>query len=285
MVSSNQLGQIIKEARRKAGLTQDDLSDKAGLAYSTLAKIEQGAIKSPSFFTVYAISEGLGLELGELLGTDKPGSNKAALGAKNGSKNKIKFVYSDVNGVLVRFYHKAFATISQETGCNLGLVESTIWHYNDAANDGDMTLDEFNKAVAKHLDVKSIDWKAHYMAAVKPIDEIQRCLEDIQGKVGVGLLTNAMPGFVDELTRKKMLPNMKFDTVVDSSVDKLIKPSPAIYELAEKRAGYSGGEILFVDDSRANLIAAEKFNWQVMWFDDYDPSISVQHLREVVGSL
>jgi len=285
MVSSSQLGQIIKEARKEAGLTQDDLSDKAGLAYSTLAKIEQGAIKAPSFFTVYAIAEALGLEIGELLGSAKLKADNHAKSAKNGSENKIKFVYSDMNGVLVRFYHRAFATISQETGCNLGLVESTFWHYNDAANNGDMTLDEFNKAVAKHLGVGSIDWKAHYMAAVKPIPEIQSCLEDIQSKVGVGLLTNAMPGFVSELSKRKMLPNIEFDTVIDSSVDGLIKPSPAIYELAEKRAGFSGGEILFIDDSRANLIAAEKFGWQVMWFDDYEPEESVKRLREVVGNL
>lgn len=285
MVSSSQLGQIIKQARKEAGITQDELSDRAGLAYSTLAKIEQGAIKAPSFFTVYALSEALGLEIGELLGSDKLKKSNEHTGADSDSGNKIKFVYSDMNGVLVRFYHHAFATISQETGCSLGLVESTIWHYNDAANNGDMTLAEFNKAVAKHLGVGSVDWEAHYMAAVKPIPEIQRCLEDIQSKVGVGLLTNAMPGFVKELHKRKMLPNLKFDVVIDSSVDGLIKPSPAIYELAEKRAGFSGGEILFIDDSRANLIAAEKFGWRVMWFDDYDPNISVNRLREVVDNI
>lgn len=285
MVSSKQLGQIIKEARREAGMTQDDLSDRAGLAYSTLAKIEQGAIKSPSFFTVYALSEALGMEIGELLGTDKPARASSAPGAKGGSGSKIKFVYSDMNGVLVRFYHRAFVTISNETGCNLEQVETTFWHYNDAANDGNMTLDEFNNAVAKHLGVKSIDWEKHYMAAVKPVDEIQRCLEEIHDKLKIGLLTNAMPGFVEELTRRKMLPNVKFDAIVDSSVDGIIKPSPAIYELAEKRAGYSGSEILFIDDSRANLVAAEKFGWRVMWFDDFDPGASVKRLRDVVDNL
>lgn len=266
-------------------MTQDDLSDRAGLAYSTLAKIEQGAIKAPSFFTVYAISAALGMEIGELLGTDKPERGKASSGAKDDSGNRIKFVYSDMNGVLVRFYHRAFGAISRETGCNLEQIETTFWHYNDAANEGNMTVDEFNTAVAKHLGVKNVDWEKHYMAAVKPVTEIQRCLEEIHDKLKIGLLTNAMPGFVEELTKRKMLPNMKFDAVVDSSVDGLIKPSPAIYELAEKRAGYSGGEILFIDDSRANLIAAEKFGWQVMWFDDFDPNTSVKRLREVVDNI
>ncbi len=74
--------------------------------------------------------------------------------------------------------------------------------------------------------------------------------KEIHDKVKIGLLTNAMPGFVKELTRRKKLPNMKFDAVVDSSVAGLIKPSPAIYELAEERVGHLGSEILFIDDSR-----------------------------------
>jgi transcriptional regulator with XRE-family HTH domain len=41
------LGKRLQAARQKAGLTQQTLCQKAGLSYSTLAKIERGAIKSP----------------------------------------------------------------------------------------------------------------------------------------------------------------------------------------------------------------------------------------------
>ncbi|HEX9679749.1 MAG TPA: helix-turn-helix transcriptional regulator, partial [Candidatus Saccharimonadales bacterium] len=63
-----QLGLAIKSAREAAKLTQDDLSDRAGLAYSTLAKIEQGAIKNPSFSTILALSRALNLSIEQLLG-------------------------------------------------------------------------------------------------------------------------------------------------------------------------------------------------------------------------
>ncbi len=285
MVSSRQLGQIIKQARKETGMTQDDLSDKAGLAYSTLAKIEQGAIKAPSFFTVYALSEALGLQIGELLGAGELSSSKAISGAKSAPENKIKFVYSDLNGVLVRFHHRVFVAISEETGCNLGLIETAFWHYNDTVNEGSITMEQFNQSVAQHLGVKSVDWGKHYMKTVRPIKAMHQCLEDVHSRVKVGLLTNTMPGFVDELSRKGLLPNIKFDAVVDSSVEGAIKPSQAIYEIAEERSGYRGEEILFIDDSRVNLIAAEKLGWRVMWFDSYNPEDSVQRLREIVDNL
>jgi transcriptional regulator with XRE-family HTH domain len=42
------LGKTLQAARQKAGLTQQELCNQAELSYSTLAKIERGAIKSPS---------------------------------------------------------------------------------------------------------------------------------------------------------------------------------------------------------------------------------------------
>ncbi len=283
MVSGKQLGQNIKVARKNAGITQDELSDRAGLAYSTLAKIEQGAIKSPSFFTVYALAEALRLEIGELIGNQTQGDENGKTIAPNRSEKKIKFVYSDMNGVLVRFYHKAFVRISKETSCNLELVESTFWHYNDAVNKGDITMGEFNDAVAKHLGVKSVDWEAHYMTVVKPINAMQKYLEGIQSKVKIGMLTNTMPGFIQELKRRNLLPNIEFDVVIDSSVEGIIKPDLAIYKLAEKRSGFKASEILFIDDSRTNLITAEKLGWRVIWFDNYEPEESVRRLGEVIA--
>ena len=40
------LGHRLQQARQAAGLTQQALCQKAGLSYSTLTKIERGAIKS-----------------------------------------------------------------------------------------------------------------------------------------------------------------------------------------------------------------------------------------------
>src|ERR1700759_1810256 len=100
------LGQKLPLARKRAGLTQQELCQKAGLSYSTLAKIERGAIRSPSVFTVATIARITNTPLESLLDLPQavaaPGQN-----AKKRSKTGITFVYFDVNGTLVRFYHKA----------------------------------------------------------------------------------------------------------------------------------------------------------------------------------
>lgn len=49
----------IRELRKQKKLTQEQLAIKAGVSYTTLTKVENGAIKNPSFETVVAIAKGL----------------------------------------------------------------------------------------------------------------------------------------------------------------------------------------------------------------------------------
>jgi len=82
--------------------------------------------------------------------------------------------------------------------------------------------------------------------------------------------------------KKKLLPNVEFKSIVDSSQIGYVKPEPKIYEIAEKMAGYKGGDILFVDDSRTNLMPATKLGWNVMWFDDFRPEESIERIKEAI---
>jgi len=272
-----QLGDRIQQLRQNAGLTQDDLSDKAGLAYSTLAKIERGAIKNPSVFTVAELAKALSVQIEDIL-TPPPEAKLAKSKASS-----VKFLYVDMNGVIVRFYQRAFVRLSRETGIPIDRIETTFWHYNDAANRGDMTTEEFSQAMAQHLDIDEFNWVDYYLDAVEPISETFKCLMALKGKVRLGILTNTMPGLIDELKKRNYIPNIEYDVVIDSSVVKAIKPEPKIYEIAEKMAGCKGQEIFFVDDSRTNLMAAERFDWRVLWFDDFRPKESVGRIQAALG--
>lgn len=52
-----------------------------------------------------------------------------------------------------------------------------------------------------------------------------------------------------------------FRDVVVSGVEKVAKPEPGIYEIAEQRFGHSGSELLFIDDNPANIAAAQARGW------------------------
>lgn len=270
------LGRHLQSARLSAGLTQQDLCQKAGISYSTLAKIERGAIKAPSVFTIQRLAEVLGTDLGTLMG-GMPTLTKQNRRSKTG----ITFVYFDINGCLVRFFHHAFTELSQDTGKPADLVETTFWHYNDAVCRGEMDIDEFNRIMAEKLE-HMVDWKAYYMRAVASIPEMHELVSWASENYKVGLLSNIMPGFIKEMLENGLLPNVQYDAIIDSSEVGAIKPEPQIYQIAQERAGVPTEEILFIDDSRTNIMAASQLGWKVMWFDDFRPEESVSRARQAL---
>ncbi len=276
-VDEKSLGRRLQAARQAAGLTQQQLCQKSGLSYSTLAKIERGAIKAPSIFTIQQIAVVLGGSLDELIG-----HSPAQPSAKALSKSGIGFIYFDVNGCLVRFFHRAFSRIAEETGALPDRIETAFWHYNDAVCTGEISLADFNKALAKNLGLESFDWQKYYLDAVTPITEMHNLATWAANHYKVGLLTNIMPGFIDTLLKKELLPNIEYASVVDSSKVGAIKPSNKIYEAAQALANCPANEILFVDDSRTNLMAAERLGWRVLWFDDFNPSESVKRVKSAL---
>ncbi len=276
------LGKQLQDLRTKAGLTQQALCQLADISYSTLAKIERGAIKSPSIFTIQKIAEALGVSLDILLGLQTNSLNLPPIIPKKVSKLGVRFVYFDVNGCLVRFFHRAFIKLANDTDSSPTLIETAFWQYNDAVCRGEMTMEEFNTKLAEEINIPSLDWANYYMEAVEPIEQMQELLEWVAKNYHMGLLTNIMPGFVNEMLERKLIPNTQYDVIVDSSEVGAIKPEPAIYEEAEARSNCQPSEILLIDDSRTNLMVAGKQGWKVLWFDDYRPEESIESIKKAL---
>lgn len=274
------LGKQLQKARQTAGLTQQELCQRAGLSYSTLAKIERGAIKSPSIFTIQSIAAVLGISLNELMGDIAP--RVAQEVAKKRSRSGITFVYFDINGCLVRFFHRAFTALAEASGAPSDLVETTFWHYNDAVCRGDMSMDDFNAALGEKIGAANVDWRKYYLEAIEPITEMAEMVSWANEHYNVGLLSNIMPGFIDTMMAQGMLPKITYKAIVDSSQVHAIKPEEVIYQKAAEFAGCPPEEILLVDDARSNLMAAEKMGWKVLWFDDYRPEESIARVRNAL---
>jgi FMN phosphatase YigB (HAD superfamily)/DNA-binding XRE family transcriptional regulator len=276
------LGKAIADARRKAGLTQQELCVRANLSYSTLAKIERGAIKTPSVFTVAAIAKATGVPLEELAGVDDHFGLKTPLKAYKTAKNGIKFVYFDVNGVMVRYFQRAFTDIADDTGATADVIENLFWHYNDAICRGEMPLQEFDKLLAEKVGVPAISLAEYYLKNIDPVTDIHDLLAWVADNYPVGLLTNAMPTLTRKMLEKGIIPQLDFKAIVDSSEVKLIKPEEAIYIKAAEMAQAKPEDILLIDDSRTNLMAAERLGWHVLWFDDYRPDESAARIRQAL---
>lgn len=257
------LGKRLQAARVNAGMTQQALCQEAGLSYSTLTKIERGAIKSPSIFTIQSIAAALNLSFDDLLGHMAPKKKQ-----KHRSKSGVSFVYFDINGCLVSFYHRAFTRLAEASGAPEDIIEGVFWRYNDQVSRGEMPLAEFNKELAKAVGMKEVDWMEYYLEAIDPNEQMQEVVRWASENYQVGLLTNIMPGFVDAMIHRGILPNVPYSAIIDSSVVGVLKPEAQIYEIATEKAGCPASEILVIEDERANLMAAGKFGWHVLWFDD-----------------
>lgn len=284
-VDEKTLGKRLQLARRRAGLTQQELCHKAKLSYSTLAKIERGAIRSPSVFTVSAIATATGTSVESLLGvTPKSGDTHAvATEPKKVSKTGVRFVYFDVNGTLVRFYHRAFTQIARDSGKSSDIIETLFWRHNDAACKGTMSPQDFSSSLGKEIGLKDFDWRKYYLENAEMMPGMKELVNWAAKHYEVGLLSNSMLGFIEELRTSGLIPDINYTSVVDSSRVGAIKPEKRIYDTAVQVAAVKPGEILLIDDSRANLTAADKAGWRVLWFDDYRPAESVEHIREALA--
>lgn len=271
------LGKALQSARKKAGLTQQDLCHKANLSYSTLAKIERGAIKAPSIFTIHAIADALDLSFHELLGGIIPEKSK-----KKTSLTGIRFVYFDINGCLVRFFQRAFTALAEDTGQSADMIETTFWRHNDAVCRGELSMDDFNEILSEQLETPNIQWRDYYLEAVEPIEEMHELVSWAAEHYHVGLLSNIMPGLITEMLERGLLPKVSYHSIIDSSDAHAIKPEIEIFEQAQIKTGFEPAELLLIDDARTNIMAAERLGWRVLWFDGYRASESVQRARDAL---
>lgn len=271
------LGKRVQSVRKSAGLTQQDLCQKANLSYSTLAKIERGAIKTPSVFTIQGIARALNISLDELLGGVQ--NTAGGAGDKKTSKDGVKFVYFDVNGCLVHGYQNAFDLIAKENGISKEIVQATYERYDGPLNRGEMTLRQFNEALARQANKVALNWEEYYLRSIEPVAGMIDMVNKVAAEYEVGLLTNAMPTMTSRMRASGLVPDVAYNAVIESCEVLFAKPDANIFTIAAEQSGHTGSEILLIDDTRTNLEAAEQLGWQTLWFDDYFPAQSIDAIK------
>lgn len=66
MTTTKQAGRRLRDARKAAGLTQQELADKAGLARMTVVRIENGHQEGANLATLRTLADALGVRLMDL---------------------------------------------------------------------------------------------------------------------------------------------------------------------------------------------------------------------------
>lgn len=112
-------------------------------------------------------------------------------------------------------------------------------------------------------------WHSHWSQMVgPPIDRSVRCLRALTAR---GVKVHALTNFGAETFEiaLDLFPFLQlFDQRFVSARLGLLKPDAAIYAAVEQATGLAPAQMLFVDDSPANVAAAAARGWQVHHFTD-----------------
>lgn len=200
-----------------------------------------------------------------------------------------RFVYFDVGGVVIRDFSGTHKW--QELKANLGVKP-------DQDKLFDEIFGEFESEVCIGKDVEAFisimksqfgleipanySFLADFVNRFEKNESIWPILHKLKASRKVGLLTNMYPNMLDAIYKAELMPDVKWDIVVDSSIEKVRKPQVEIFQLAQDRSSFRGEEILFVENGAKHIEAAKSFGWQTFLYNSSDVSGSNQKLQALL---
>lgn len=173
----------------------------------------------------------------------------------------IKFVYFDVGGVLLAFYH-TLTILPKRWGINPDDYRAFMKSVEHARGSGSMTEAQVERELIARFGARIPEnyWASgQFVELFEPITEMHELAHILEPNYRLGLLTN-----VTETVWQRgqqdfthLYPDVQFEQIVASYAVKSAKPDKRIYEIAIERTGLQPAEICFIDDMPANLKVAE----------------------------
>ena len=188
-------------------------------------------------------------------------------------QSKIETVVFDVGNVLYRWdrrlpYVAHFADPAQLDHF-LETVIPLDWHaQHDAGRPAAEMVAERSALFPEHAPLIA-DWFARFNESIP--GPVPGSLELVERLLANGTPLHGITNFGAD-TWAGFCPTApifdSFRDIIVSGDEKLAKPDPAIYALAERRFGYAPQAMLFIDDSLPNVEAARKRGWHAHHFVD-----------------
>jgi 2-haloacid dehalogenase/putative hydrolase of the HAD superfamily len=185
----------------------------------------------------------------------------------------IRGVLWDVGNVIVRWdprtlYSKIFPDLAERDRF-LSEVCTLDWHgHHDRGRSMDEGVALLTARHPQHAPAIAA-WRDRWWEMFSgTIAETEQVIEDLHG-AGVpqfGLTNMSLETW--DGTRAMSRSIERFADVVVSAAERCIKPEPRIFEIACERSGMAPQELLFIDDSAANIAAAAALGFDVHRFEE-----------------
>ncbi len=169
----------------------------------------------------------------------------------------IKAIGFDYLGVVTQLGGgvSIYRRIAEVAGVDPDSVYEAYQRHNRALQTGELTVAELWTVVAHELGVPA---KAQAMvaAADETAPVVNQAVLDLVDRLKargykVGLLSNLSGSWIDHL--RTLGIDKHFDATLFSGEIRLAKPDPRVYEMLAHQLGVATAELMFIDDSPANL--------------------------------
>lgn len=198
----------------------------------------------------------------------------------------IKFIYFDVGGVFVNC-ENYFNKVTSDFKIPYDVFLEQWDTYNDSITQGKITPQEFWNKVRTNLQITdgaTYDFLENWISDYIFISPTSDFVKEISSTFRVGLFTNIYKGMLPRLMQKKLVPNIKYSVIIDSSEVHMKKPDTEIYELAQQKAHILPAEILLVDDKEDFIKSASNCGWQTLQFQTHNPLASIKGARQMIAA-
>ena len=197
-------------------------------------------------------------------------------------KGKIKLVYCDIGGVL--FDEGGTKALKKDFNINLDKFREVRKKYLKKSLTGKITANELidNVLVDINVNIKIANYNDYWASNSKPYPNGQAMLVSVSKYYPVGILTNNMKNSLSFYRKYDHLPQIDYKAIIESSKIGYKKPDEKIYRIAEKRSGFGGDSIFFIDDREVNLESAKKLGWHTFLYDKTKQEKSSQEILRLL---
>lgn len=202
----------------------------------------------------------------------------------------IKHVYFDVGGVTLLDFSGTNKWVQMKR--DLGITEhqdpmfDAVWKkYRKRIcvdYDVDLIIKELESSLSTEFP-KNYSMLTDFVNRFESNSSIWPIIEASQKIYKIGLLTNMYPRMLDTIKQRHLIPNIKWDTIVDSSIVGVQKPEEKIFKIAEKMAKTEPELIAFIDNSPEHVEAAKKRGWKTVLYDPQNQEESNTKIVELLG--
>jgi len=186
-----------------------------------------------------------------------------------------KFVFFDLGGVVIKDF--SGTNKWQEMKNAVGISTEQNSRFNTWYDQAERDLSEGK--INLPLQFENINLTLDdFVSRFETNPSIWPVINAFHQKFPVGLLTNMYPSMFEAVKNRGLLPDVSWNIIIDSSIEKVAKPDPNIYKLAQDRVHANGSEILFIENTPGNIKPARSLDWQTFLYDSAHPTDSSQKL-------